>query len=167
MEIRRARVGDGEALVRIHAEMAEHYAELDPERFRVPDLEGYAAIVDAELGDGLDLVAEVDGEVVAWLYARLVEPHEHARFAYPRDVAARRLSIDYLATRKAHRRTGAGTALVQAAEDWGREQGATVAETTTYHLGGMSMAFWTGRVGYQERSLNLRKPLTPGSGATS
>ena len=148
--------------------MADHYADLAPERFRRPDLDGYAAILDADLAepDGLDLVAEEDGEVIAWLYARLIEPPEQARFAYPRDVEARRLSIDYLATLKEHRRSGAGTALVHAAEGWGREHGATVAETTTYHRGGMSMAFWTERAGYEERSMNLRKPLTPGSGAT-
>ena len=160
-------MGDGEALARIHADMAAHYAELDPERFRRPDLNGYAEVLETDLGDGLDLVAEVDGEVIAWLYARLIEPHEQARFAYPRDVEARRLSIDYLATLKEHRRSGAGTALVHAAEEWGREHGATVAETTTYHRGGMSMAFWTERAGYEERSINLRKPLIPGSGATS
>ena len=112
-------MGDGEALARIHADMAVHYAELDPERFRRPDLTGYAEVLEADLGDGLDLVAEVDGEVIAWLYARLIEPPEHARFAYPRDVEARRLSIDYLATLKEHRRSGAGTALVQAARGLG------------------------------------------------
>lgn len=149
------------ALARIHADMADHYAELAPERFRRPDLEGYAAVLDGDLAEaeGLDLVAEVDGEVIAWLYARLIEPPEDARFAYPRDVEERRLRIEYLATLKAHRRTGAGTALVQAAEAWGREHGATVAETTTYHRGGISMPFWTERAGYEERTLNLRKPL--------
>jgi GNAT superfamily N-acetyltransferase len=163
MLIRRARPGDGEALARIHADMAAHYAELAPDRFRRPELAGYAAVLDADLAaeddTSLDLVAEVRGEVVATLYARLVEPSEHARYAYAPDVEARRLRIEYLATLTEHRRTGAGTALVQAAEAWGREHGATVAETTTYHRGGISMPFWTRRAGYEERTLNLRKPL--------
>src|SRR4051812_17675764 len=142
MLIRRARPDDAEALARIHADMAAHYAELDPERFRRPALDGYPEVIAADLGDGLDLVAEAGGEVIAWLFARLIEPPEHARYAYPRDVEARRLRIEYLATLREHRRTGAGTALVEAAEAWGRERGATVAETTTYHRGGISMPFW-------------------------
>ena len=77
MRIRNATANDSEALARIHADMAEHYAELDPERFRRPDLDGYADVLAADLGDGLDLVAEVDGEVIARLYARLIEPPEH------------------------------------------------------------------------------------------
>src|SRR5688500_15270970 len=119
MQIRRAQVGDGVALARIHADMADHYAELAPERFRRPDLAGYAAVLDGDLAEaeGLDLVAEVEGEVIAWLFARLIEPPEHARYAYAPDVEARRLRIEYLATLKDHRRTGAGTALVQAAEN--------------------------------------------------
>jgi len=163
MLIRRAQAGDGEALARIHADMAAHYAELAPDRFRRPDLDGSAAILDADVAAeddaALDLVAEVDGAVVGTLYARLIEPAEHARYAYAPDVEARRVRIEYLATLTEHRRAGAGTALVEAAEAWGRERGATVAETTAYHRGGISMPFWTVRAGYEERTMNLRKPL--------
>ncbi len=163
IEVRRARAGDGEAIARIHADMADHYAELAPEHFRRPALNGYAAVVDAELAEvkatELELVAEVDGQVVASLYALLIAPVDGAERAIAADLSSTRLRIEYLATAAGHRRSGAGSALVEAAEAWGREQGATVAETTTYHRSPLSVPFWTQRAGYEERSINLRKPL--------
>ncbi|MDA0181852.1 GNAT family N-acetyltransferase [Solirubrobacter phytolaccae] len=163
MTVRPARTGDGAALARVHADLAAHYAELDPERFRVPDMDGFAAWQDAELadagGDELDLVLEHEGEVVGSLYARLIRPPDGARWASPVDVTRPRLSIEYLAVLREHRRAGLGTALVEAAEAWGRERGAVVAETTTYHRGPVSVPFWTERAGYEPRSINFRKPL--------
>src|SRR6187399_3087415 len=99
MVIRPARPGDGEALARIHADMLAHYAEVDPEAFRTSDLSGFAAWVEGEFADeddsGLDLVAEVDGEVVASLFATLVRPPEGAQWASARDVEAVRVRIEY------------------------------------------------------------------------
>ena len=122
--VRKARPGDGEAIARIHADMADHYAELAPERFRRPALDGYAAVIDAELAEAkateLELVAEIDGQVVASLYALLIAPVDGAEHAIPADLSTTRLRIEYLATAAEHRRTGAGTALVEAAEAWGR-----------------------------------------------
>jgi GNAT superfamily N-acetyltransferase len=160
--IRRTTRDDADALVRIHADMGEHYAALAPALFHAPELDGYAPVVAAEITDDpdvLQLVAEVDGEVVGSLDARLHAPHEGARFAFSRDLFATRLNIDYLAVAAAHRRSGAGTALVEAAEAWGRERGAVVAELTTYQDSPLAYPFWTGRAGYAPRSVNLRKPL--------
>lgn len=161
LSVRPARKADGEALARIHADMLAHYAEVDPEAFHAPDLTGFAAWIAGELEgeDGLDLVAELDGEVVASLFATILRPPDGAQWASARDVGAVRVRIEYLATAAGHRRTGAGTALVEAAERWGRERGATVAETTTYREGPLSIPFWTERSGYERRSINLRKPL--------
>jgi GNAT superfamily N-acetyltransferase len=163
IEVRPARPGDATALVRIHADMGEHYADLTPELFRRPDLSGFAEVLEAELGaddpNALQLVAEVDGVVVGSLDARLLPPSEGAEHAFARDHLTPRLRIDYLATAAEHRRSGAGTALVEAAEAWGRERGAKVAEATTYHRSPLAMPFWTQRAGYAERSVNLRKEL--------
>jgi GNAT superfamily N-acetyltransferase len=162
MIVRRTTRADAEALVRIHADMGEHYAELAPERFHRPDLEDYAPVVAAEITDNpnvLQLVAEIDGEVVGSLDARLETPHDEAHFALTRDLFTVRLKIDYLAVAAAHRGSGAGTALVEAAEAWGREHGATVSELTTYQDSPLAYPFWTARAGYAPRSINLRKPL--------
>ena len=162
IEVRRARRSDAAALVRIHADMGAYYAELAPGLFHNPDLRGFELVLAEEISDdlhALQLVADVDGEVVGSLDARLLLPHEDARFAFTRDLFAARLKIEYLATAAAHRRTGVGTALVEAAEAWGREQGATVAELTTYQGSPLAYPFWTERAGYAPRSINLRKPL--------
>ncbi len=162
IEIRRARKSDAAALVRIHADMGAYYAELAPELFHDPDLQGFELVLEDEIGDdllALQLVAEVDGEVVGSLDARLLLPPAEAQFAFTRDLFAPRLRIEYLATAAAHRRTGVGSALVEAAEAWGREQGATVAELTTYQDSPLAYPFWTERAGYAPRSMNLRKEL--------
>jgi GNAT superfamily N-acetyltransferase len=163
IEVRRATGADADAIVRLHADASAYYAELEPALFQAPDLDGYAEIVARDLAGSddtiLDLVAEVDGEVVATLYARLIEPPEHAQYAYPRDVTRTRLEIAYLATSASHRRTGAGKALVEAAEAWGREHGATVAEASTYHRSMLSVPFWTDGAGYAPRSIVFRKEL--------
>ena len=162
IEVRRARKSDAAALVRIHADMGAYYAEVAPELFHDPDLQGFELVLEDEIGDdllALQLVAEVDGEVVGSLDARLLLPPAEAQFAFTRDLFAPRLRIEYLATAAAHRRTGVGTALVEAAEAWGREQGATVAELTTYQDSPLAYPFWTERAGYAPRSINLRKEL--------
>jgi GNAT superfamily N-acetyltransferase len=160
--VRTARPSDAAALVRIHGDMGAYYAELAPELFHNPDLRGFELVLAEEITDelnALQLVAEVDGEVVGSLDARLLLPPEDARFAFTRDLFAPRLKIEYLATAAAHRRTGVGTALVEAAEAWGRERGATVAELTTYQDSPLAFSFWTERAGYGPRSVNLRKEL--------
>jgi GNAT superfamily N-acetyltransferase len=160
--VRRATPDDAEALVRIHADMGAYYAQLAPELFHNPDLEGFELVLAQEITDdlhALQLVAEIDGEVVGSLDARLELPHPDARFAFTRDLFAPRLKIEYLAVAAAHRRCGAGTALVEAAEAWGREHGAVVAELTTYQDSPLAYPFWTERAGYAPRSVNLRKPL--------
>jgi len=162
MKIRRTTPDDAEALVRIHGDMGEHYADLAPERFHRPELDGFAAIIAAEIAEDpqfLRLVAEIDGEVVGSLDAQLLPSHEQARHAFNRDLLVTRMKIEYLAVAAGHRRTGAGTALVEAAEAWAREHGAVVAELTTYQDSPLAYPFWTERVGYSPRSVNLRKDL--------
>ena len=107
IEVRRARKSDAPALVRIHADMGAYYAELAPELFHDPDLQGFELVLEDEIGDdllALQLVAEVDGEVVGSLDARLLLPPAGAQFAFTRDLFAPRLRIEYLATAAAHRR---------------------------------------------------------------
>ncbi|MDA0164701.1 GNAT family N-acetyltransferase [Solirubrobacter ginsenosidimutans] len=163
IDIRRATPEDAEALVRIHADASAYYAELEPALFQTPDLTGYAELVERDLAEAddttLDLVAAVGDEIVATLYARLITPQEGAEYAYPRDVTRTRVEIAYLATSAQHRRSGAGLALVEAAEAWGREHGATVAEASTYHRSALSIPFWTLGAGYAPRSIVFRKEL--------
>jgi GNAT superfamily N-acetyltransferase len=142
MNVRRAEPGDGAALARLHGEAGAAYAALSPAELR-PDVD-----------DLLQLVADLDGEVVGALAARIVPPAEGD---IQPDAAHTRLRIDYLITAGAHQGRGYAARLVETAEAWGRERGATVAEAWTEP--GSPVPFWKGRLAYAERSVNVRKPL--------
>ena len=161
--VREVRLGDGEALARIHRDIAVYYSELAPEHFHVPVLEGFAEELDAgaESADdtALQLVAEAGGKVVGALAARLLSPEAGAQWQITPDLCETRLRIDYLATDEVHRRQGVATRLVEAAEEWGQRAGARIAETSTYYRSPLSLPFWEQRMGYHEQSVNLRKPL--------
>lgn len=145
ISVRDARPADAEALARVHADVARYYEELGPRYFE----EGQ-----------LRLVAEIDGEVVGALTARVLEPVVADQPVGPGpQETERRLRIDYLATAAASRRAGIGTRLVQAAESWGRKVGATIAETTAFRGSALSIPFWEDRMGYEELPMSLEKRL--------
>jgi GNAT superfamily N-acetyltransferase len=161
--VRDARPGDGAALARIHGQMATYYAALAPGHFRLPDLAGFAEEIDAAVAspdpDARHLVAEADGEVAGALVARVLAREPGAAREIASDLACTRLRIDYLAVDERHRRAGVGARLVEDAEEWGRDRGATVAETWTYRASPLALPFWQAGMGYEERSVNLHKPL--------
>jgi GNAT superfamily N-acetyltransferase len=126
VRVRRALPGD---VARLRGGTDADYAALAP-----PELHALAG------ADVLQLVAEVDGEVVSAVVAHMAET---------------RLRIDCLVTAATHRGRGYAARLAEAAEAWGREHGATVAEIWTDG----AVAFWKGRMAYAERTVNLRKPL--------
>jgi GNAT superfamily N-acetyltransferase len=140
ISVRDALPGDAEGLARVHADVARYYDERGPHYFDEGELR---------------LVAEVQGEVVGALAARLLEPVA----ADGRGEEETRLRIDYLATAAERRRSGIGTRLVQAAESWGRGVGATIAETTAFRGSALSIPFWEDRMGYEELPMTLVKRL--------
>jgi GNAT superfamily N-acetyltransferase len=162
VHLRPPNAGDVETLARLHREFAAYYLELAPDDFRMPDEDGLHAFIEGELDGGADsfeLVAELDGAVVGAVWARIESPHPDARHQVLPTIGETRLQIDYLVTGEAHRREGIGTKLVDAAEAWGRERGATVALTSTFAASPLSIPFWQERMGYRTRSVNLVKPL--------
>jgi ribosomal protein S18 acetylase RimI-like enzyme len=154
--LRRARREDETALARIHAEVAQYYGSRTPGYFEIGEL---GDAVEATDENSLRLVAEADGQVVGALVARLIGPSEIDQRELASDSQEPRLRIEYLATAAPKRRQGVGTQLVHAAEEWGRRAGAEIAETTAFHGSALSLPFWEERMGYEERSVNLRKRL--------
>ena len=142
ISVRDAEPTDADALARVHADVARYYNERGTHYFD---------------GGQLRLVAELDGEVVGALTARLLEPVTSSTDGSSE--AETRLRIDYLATAAASRRAGIGTRLVQAAETWGRKVGATIAETTAFRGSALSIPFWEDRMGYEELPMSLVKRL--------
>jgi GNAT superfamily N-acetyltransferase len=160
--VRDARPGDGDAIAPLSRDSAAYYRELAPDDFRYPDEEGQAAWLDSFLpADGereIALVAEVEDDVVGYLEARLEEPLDSARYQTNPELAERRLFINALLTARSHWRRGVGSALVEAAEAWGRERGATVSLMDTYADSPVSVPFWRGR-GYRTRGVIMHKRL--------
>jgi hypothetical protein len=77
--IRPARPGDAADLARNWVDVARHYAELDADAFQVPGVDGLVAWFEGLLRrprppDAIWLVAELDGQVVGDVSARLERP---------------------------------------------------------------------------------------------
>jgi GNAT superfamily N-acetyltransferase len=144
--------------------MGAYYAELAPEHFQRPDVDGLAAELDRELREPSDnvlaLVAEAEAKVVGGLWAAMTHTPEDAARQIDAGIPGHRVRIDYVVTSAAQRRQGIAAQLVEAAEAWGRANGALIAEATTYRASPLSFPFWTRRMGYDERSVNLRKRLS-------
>lgn len=163
IRIREASREDGPAIARAHSENAAYYAALAPDLFRVPDDEGLVEFVEPAPADNSEtsllIVAELGGQVVGHLFAELLTPTATDRFQSPAEMSEVRVFIQALSVVQSHWRRGVATALVEAAEAWGRERGATVVLCDTWPDSPVSMPFWTKRGGYAIRSVRLRKRL--------
>jgi GNAT superfamily N-acetyltransferase len=162
--IRPARASDAADLARNWIEVAQHYVELDPEAFRVPSSDGLVEFFEESLkrprsDDSVWLVAEVDGQVVADISARLERPAQDAGRQLLRYLAEVRIYVDALGVVQAHRRRGVGTRLMGAIERWARERGAVCAMLDTYAASPLSVPFYERGMGYQRRSIVFEKRL--------
>jgi hypothetical protein len=111
--------------------MAAYYVDLAPQHFRSPVLDGFERELDAELGVAGDSALHLVAEWEGQVIGALA-----ARLLPPEEGAERQL-----------------------APAWGRDRGATIAETWTYRPSPLSVPFWERRMAYEERSVNLRKRL--------
>jgi GNAT superfamily N-acetyltransferase len=164
VKVRAARPGDGQALVRLWLEDAHYYVELFPQDFRTPDSDGFTEELEQALArdrpeSRLWLVAELDGEIAGQLGAHIEPPMHNAERQMLPYLGQTRLLIDSLGTAMAHWRRGVATALVEAAEEWGRSKGAAVAILDTYADSPVSVPFWEERMGYARRAIIFQKTL--------
>jgi GNAT superfamily N-acetyltransferase len=164
VDVRAARPGDGAALARVWLDNARYYVDLLPDDFRLPEEGGLAEWFEAQLerprsAADLQLVAVVDGSVEAFVYARLTEPNEHASRQMLADYRHPRVHVEALGTADAFQRRGLATVLVEAVEEWAREQGARAISAETHLESPVSIPFWEQRMGYRRRSVKLTKRL--------
>ena len=155
---------DAEAIALLLMESNAYYTTLAPGLFAPVEEAGLVEWIasDAEWlaqPANFALVAEVDGQVVGYIEASLQEPGDLARFNGNRDLRERRLFINSVVTAEAHKRKGIATRLVEAAENWAREQGVTLSLCDTFLGSPQSLPFWESRMGYDRRSVRLRKRL--------
>lgn len=164
--VREIRSGDGEGCARAWRDAGRHYAAIVPEVIQEPDPQGLVewfehAIRDERGDDTLWIVAEDDGQVVGMVEAAVTRPTPDARRQLQRDLSRVRLVVNALAVVEEYRRKGVGTALMEAAETWGRQRGAVVTVTDTNLSSSLSVPFYEDRMGYRRQAVILRKTLKP------
>jgi GNAT superfamily N-acetyltransferase len=150
-------------MARVWLSASAYYADLDSAHFQVPLVEGLAESFEADLGtggeDALMLVADLDGQVAGWLTARIEHPAPGAARQMTREHGWTQLHIDALMVDQAVWHQGAGTALLTAAEGWGRGRGAEVVRLDTYADSPVSVPFYERHMGYRRRAIVFGKPL--------
>lgn len=164
--VRPMRAGDVVGRARLWRESGRFFASINPDTAQEPDPGGLVAWIEevyAKLADDpavLALIADVDGEVGGALTARLLRAHPSAARQVQSDFGRCRVHIDALSVAESHRRSGVGTALMTAAEQWAVEQGAEVITLETDLNNATSMPFYEHRMGYTPREVIFRKVLT-------
>jgi GNAT superfamily N-acetyltransferase len=129
VSIRPVRAGDGSALAGAWIEFGHYYASRDPIRFRSPEASGLAEWFESRIDQAHDLwfVAERSGAIVGFLEGQLLPPPDDADRLLMKENAEPSLMVTTLFVTEAERNHGVGRLLMRAAEEWGRERGATSA----------------------------------------
>lgn len=148
---------DADGIVRTFIESAEYHAALDPERYFVPEVETISARYregrQHSGRTGITLVAEIQGEIVGFIDARLEESLDamHRGLVY--------CHIADVAVNHDHRNQGIGGRLLRAAEDWGRGQGADFASLEYLAVNTRAGSFYQERMGYRAAAVTAIKRL--------
>jgi len=158
--IRPAVPEDADGIAGTFLESAEYHARLDPERYSLPAVETISARYregrqhppDAR-GEVITLVAELSGEIVGFIDARLEQSPDpmHREMIY--------CHLAEIAVRSRHRNQGIGVLLLRAAEDWGRQQGAEFASLEYHAANAPASLFYQRRMGYWVASITVIKRL--------
>ncbi|WUH99075.1 GNAT family N-acetyltransferase [Spirillospora sp. NBC_00431] len=162
--IRAPRPGDGAGIAVAWCDFAEFYQEIDPDSSRSPRRDGLDAWLEGELltsdEDRFVRVADLDGDAVGFVAARLTPPHEDADRQLVRELAHTRVFVNALAVQRGHWRSGAGTELMTAVEQWARAREAHLITLDTYAASPVSVPFYERRMGYNRQSIVFTKWLT-------
>ena len=164
VRIRPPRVDDADGLAQAARDLGAQYAELEPERFHVPEHEALVARFREALArppraEVLWLAAEVDGDAVGEAIAELLEPLPNAAVQPQRDVGRRRAYLGYLAVQARFRGQGIGGRLLESVEEWARERGAELIATDTNLRSNVGAVEFYERHGYERQAVVLRKDL--------
>jgi ribosomal protein S18 acetylase RimI-like enzyme len=158
--IRPAVAGDADGIVRTFLESAKHHASLEPARYDVPSSEviftryreGQRHRDDSD-GKSITFVADLGGQIVGFIDARL----EQSADPMHRDLVY--CDIAEIAVAGRDRNKGIGRQLLQAAETWGRKQGADYASLEYHAANTTASRFYQNRMGYRAAHIIAIKQL--------
>ncbi len=157
IQIRPFHRSDAEGLARVYLESAHHHAAIDPDRYTIP---GYEEVVvryrngeqHPDPARAVTLVAHEGRDVVGFIDAWLQRPidlmHRLTVYCYIAEVAVS----------ERHRSQGVGASLMEAAETWGRQQGAEYT-SLDYNTNNPRAASFYQRMGYHAASVMAIKRL--------
>jgi GNAT superfamily N-acetyltransferase len=157
--IRRALAEDADGITSAFLESAEHHGSLDPELYFVPEVETIVARYREgqqhpaeERTESITLVAELSGDIVGFIDARLYQPTDamHRQMIY--------CLILEIAVKREHQNHGIGGQLLRAAEDWGRQHGAEFA-ALEYHAANPRAGAFYQRMNYRLASITAIRRL--------
>lgn len=158
IQIQLAGETDFEAYSRLYNQINDYHAAARPETFRHVEgapraFEDYQAL----LADPLQrvLMAWVEGQAAGYVHTLLRE-----RAPIPIMVPARFAVVDTLVVDEAFRRRGVGQALMAAAEDWARQNGAEYTELNVWVFNQPAIRLYE-ELGYGVISQRMRKPISP------
>ena len=137
---------------------------MDPTAFRVPEPDGLARGFEEQLlcepdDDALWLVADRAEHLVGYIQAQLWRPSQGAERQIMRDASETVLKIDALFVIDGDRRAGVGAALMDAAEAWGKERGASRAVVISDAHSPTSVPFYEDRMRYERMTIGFSKSL--------
>jgi ribosomal protein S18 acetylase RimI-like enzyme len=162
LAVRQARPGDGGGLAQLHLDTAASLHLLDPTRFTVPDADGMAEWIDADLAttgtDWICFVAVEDDRIVGQVEAKIHPPLGSARFQTTTDLRDIRGEVNSLGVSSSHRRRGIGRALMTAAEGWLKDRDARVVVLDTFLQSPDSVPFYES-IGYERVSVIFERRL--------
>lgn len=164
--VREVLATDGPGLARAWEDARAVYSKLDARAFRgpVPTDAGLGQwLLDglqqaASDGDHLARVAELAGEPVGFVSARLEAAGDAAGRGVVRDESRLRAHVDVLVVQRAWWRRGVGRALMTAVESWAVSKGAELVKLATYIHSPDAVPFYEA-IGFDRRAIVFVKYL--------
>jgi GNAT superfamily N-acetyltransferase len=155
IEVRPAIKADYPSLLSIMAEIERQHVDALPQIFRASPQNECVKMLDEILADNdaVLLVAEKNGEVIGYINLCYKKFGDDAMLV-PRYY----VGIRDLAVARKHHRSGAGSVLMQAAENWARERGAATLELNVWDFNSGAFAFYQ-EMGFSDASHHMWKYL--------
>jgi len=153
--VRRATKTDYPALIEIIAELEKQHVDAVPQVFRTMSYQEQVRDLDSILADeklGL-FVAERGSTVLGYIHLALHDEETRGGL-----LARRYVKIRDLAVAGKYQKSGAGSALMQAAESWARERGIDTLELIVWEFNRGAFAFYQ-KIGYVTTSHHMWKHI--------